>query len=279
MSEVAKLCYSQFKIPNFYMKYLFGAVVILLLTSCGNQRRFTYFKDISDTITNYNIADTGYKSLTIKSDDVLQINISSPNPEATSFFITPGSNSANTSGISTSDPAPLNTYLVDNDGGIDMPLVGRIMVKGLTTVQAKEEVKNKVAAFLKDPIVRVRLQNFKITVLGEVNKPANYIVPNERVSLLDAIGMAGDLTLFGRRENVLLIREKEGKKTLIRLDLNSSRLFQSPYYYLQQNDIIYVEPNKQRAASSDMTTLRNVSIITSLAGLATIIVTQLIRVR
>lgn len=251
--------------------------VILFGIACSNQRKFTYFKDVADTVSNYHIADTGYNSLILKSDDLLQINISSPNPEATSFFITQGTTAPNATGIATPATTPINTYLVDKEGGIDIPLIGRVVVKGITTAEAKNIIKSKAAIYLKDPIVSVRLQNFKVTVLGEVNRPANYIVPNERVSLLDALGMAGDLTIFGKRENILLIREQEGKKTLTRLDLNSSKIFQSPYYYLQQNDIVYVEPNQQRVASSDLTTVRNVSIITSLAGLATIIVTQLFR--
>jgi polysaccharide export outer membrane protein len=243
--------------------------------ACSSSRPYTYFKDIADTVTNYNIPDTGYQPLTIKSDDVLQINISSPNPEATSFFITQGTNAVNSSGVSSPTPATPNTYLVDKEGGIDVPLIGRVMLKGLTIAEAKSNLTKNLAAFLKDPIVSLRLQNFKVTVLGEVNRPANYIVPNERVSLLDALGLAGDLTIYGKRENVLLIREHEGKKTLNRLNLNSSQLFRSPYYYLQQNDILYVEPNKSKVVSSDLTTARNVSIIASLAGLATIIITQI----
>jgi polysaccharide export outer membrane protein len=261
------------------MKYLFvGCYLAIILSSCSNQRRFTYFKDVPDTISSLSISDTGYKPILIKSDDVLQVNISSPNPEATSFFVTQGNSSGSFTGVPGSEPAAaMNTYLVDKDGGIDLPLVGRIMLKGLTISEAKNVIKKKLSTFLKDPIVSLRLQNFKVTVLGEVNRPANYIVPNERVSVLDALGMAGDLTIFGQRENILLIREQEGKKILTRLNLNNSRLFQSPYYYLQQNDILYVEPNKQRAASSDMTTMRNISIFTSVASLATILVTQLFR--
>jgi polysaccharide export outer membrane protein len=179
--------------------------------------------------------------------------------------------------VSTTTTSTPNTYLVDKEGGIDLPLIGRVMLRGLTTAAAKNIIRNKASTFLKDAIVTVRLQNFKVTVLGEVARPANYIVPNERVSLLDAIGMAGDLTIYGRRENILLIREQEGKKTLTRLNLNSSKIFQSPYYYLQQNDIVYVEPNKQREASSDITTVRNLTIITSLATLATVIVSSLLR--
>lgn len=260
------------------MRLLFSSLMVsFIICSCANPRQFTYFKDVPDTIGNFYIADTGYTSITIKPDDLLQINISSPNPEATSFFLTPSINAPTAGGAVASSMPTMNTFLVDKDGGIDIPLIGRVIVKDLTTFSVKNAIKNKLATYLKDPIVTVRLQNFKITVLGEVNRPANYVVPNERVSVLDAIGMAGDLTIYGRRENILLIREQEGKKTLTRLDINNSKFFQSPYYYLQQNDILYVEPNKQRAASSDMTTLRNVSIITSLAGLATIIVTQLFR--
>ena len=256
------------------MKNVLRALIVILITaSCSNQRQFTYFRDIPDTIKNYQVADTGFRAVTIKADDVLQVNISSPNPEATSFFATQG---AGTNDIANAASTP-NTYLVDHEGGIDLPLVGRVTVKGLTSMQAKNAIKSRVATYLKDPIVTVRLQNFKVTVLGEVARPANYIVPNERISVLDAIGLAGDLTIFGRRENVLMVRELEGKKVFVRFDLNKSDLFQSPYFYLQQNDILYVEPNRQRAASSDMTTIRNVSIITSLAGLATIVVTQLLR--
>lgn len=255
--------------------FIIISIIFICCIGCSNPRRYTYFKDVPDSIANFSIADTGYNSLTIKADDVLLINISSPNPEASSFFITQGTTAVNASGVTTTTPATPNTYLVDKEGGIDVPLIGRVMVKGLTTAAAKIAIKNKVSTYLKDAIVTVRLQNFKVTVLGEVNRPANYIVPNERVSLLDALGMAGDLTIYGRRENVLLIREQEGKKTLTRLNLNNSRLFQSPYYYLQQNDIVYVEPNKSKVTSSDLTAARNVSIITSLASLATIIISQI----
>jgi len=251
--------------------------ICIYCSSCVNERKFTYFRDVPDTIALFNIADTGYKPVIIKPDDLLQINISSPNPEANTFFVSPGTSSSSINGTTTTASANnmANTYLVDKDGVIELPIVGRVNVKGLTTIQVKDEIKNKVLTFLKDPIVTVRLQNFKITVLGEVNRPANYIVPNERVSLLDAIGMAGDLTLYGQRENVLLIRELEGKKVLTRLNLNNSNLFQSPYYYLQQNDIVYVEPNKARVASTDMTRIRNFTIITSLTSLATIIIARL----
>jgi polysaccharide export outer membrane protein len=260
------------------MKYLILIFVLFFVCiACSNQRKFTYFKDVSDTASQFNIADTGYKPVIIKGDDLLQINISSPNPEANTFFISPGASAANGNGTTASSSSNTNTYLVDKEGGIDLPLVGRVTVIGLNTVQAKNVIKKVVSPYLKDPIVTVRLLNFKVTVLGEVNKPGDYIVPNERVSLLDAVGMAGDLTIYGRRDNVLLIREHEGKKTLTRLNLNYSTLFQSPYYYLQQNDIIYIEPNKAKAATNDLAAIRNISILTTLATLASIIISQLRR--
>lgn len=268
------------------MKYILTlSLLFIFCIGCSNQRNFTYFKDISDTASSISIADTGYKELLIKADDILTISVSSPNPEANIFFNAPGVNSITngttgtipgaTPSSSLTTPLIANTYLVDKSGEIEMPLIGKVILKGLTTIQAKEVIKAKVTTYLKEPIVSVRMQNFKITILGEVNRPANYIVPNERVSVLDAIGMAGDLTIYGKRENLLLIREKDGRKVLTRLNLNSSKLFSSPYYYLQQNDILYVEPNKSKAAANDIAQIRNVTIFTSIASLATIIVSRL----
>ena len=132
-------------------------------------------------------------------------------------------------------------------------------------------------AYLKEPIVTVRFQNFKVTVLGEVAKPGTYIISNDRISILDALGMAGDLTIFGKRENVMLIREKNGQKIISRLNLKNSQLFLSPDYYLQQNDLVYIEPNKTKIVNSDRTTVRNITIITSLISLTTVLLSRLIK--
>src|SRR5690606_18429708 len=129
--------------------------------------------------------------------------------------------------------------------------LGKVPVKGLTTYQARERIAVKAAEFYKEPTVEVRFANFKITVLGEVSRPATYTLPNEKVSVLDALGLAGDLTIYGKRENVLLVREHDGQKELVRLNLNDSGLFQSPYFYLRQNDVLYVEPGKAKAAANN----------------------------
>ena len=262
---------------SFLKKHFFFLLLLIaVFTSCRNQRNFTYFKDIPDSVVMYSVKDTGYKSIVIKPDDIVQINVSSPNVEANNFFVVPGSSSSTSPAAPGAAPTSVNTYLVDKEGAIDLPLAGRVILAGLTTIEAKKLVKTKVSEYLKEPIVTVRLQNFKVTVLGEVNKPANYIVPNERVTILDAIGYAGDLTIFGQRENVMIIREIDGKKTFTRVNLNSSKTFQSPFYYLQQNDIIYVEPNRAKAASTDMATVRNLTILTSLASFAAIIISRIL---
>lgn len=251
--------------------------LFLVFTACTPKKRiYSYFKDVPDTVSLYNITDTGFKALTIKVDDLLQINVTSPNSEANIYFQTPGSNLSNGSVNSAAGTPIPNTYLVDKDGNVDIPLIGRIMLRGLTMNQAKDVITQKLLTYLKEPIVTVRLQNFKITVLGEVIRPASYYVSNERVSILDALGMAGDLTVYGRRENVLLIREKDGKKSLSRVNLTSSNIFQSPYYYLQQNDIVYVEASDLKLANSDRTTIRTITLSMSLLSLLAVLLTRIL---
>jgi polysaccharide export outer membrane protein len=148
------------------------------------------------------------------------------------------------------------------------------MVQGKTTDSVREEIKNKAAAYYKDPVVNVRFANFRVTVLGEVNKPSTYDMPNEKVTLLDALGAAGDLTIYGKRENVLLIRNKDGKKEFVRFNLNQSNLFTSPYFYLHQGDVVYVEPNKAKVASTDLTQVKRISIMASVLSLLIVAVSR-----
>ncbi len=158
---------------------------------------------------------------------------------------------------------------------IDFPVVGKLRISGLTISQLKDTLAMKLDQYLKNPIVNARILNYKITVLGEVVHPASYTLQSERISVVDALGMAGDLTIYGKRENVLLIREENAVRKFVRLNLNSSAIFQSPYYYLKQNDVLYVEPNKARIASTDAQTVRNLSILTSVVTLIIVIVSRL----
>ena len=142
-------------------------------------------------------------------------------------------------------------YLVDVNGFIEMPLIGRIKVAGLTTQIAKDTITHRLDNFLQNPSVRIYFENFRVTILGEVSKPGVYNVTNEKLSIPEAIGLAGDLSIFGNRKNIMLIREINGEKNFISIDITSRDLFNSPYYYLHSNDVIYVEPTSGKVSSSD----------------------------
>jgi polysaccharide export outer membrane protein len=174
---------------------------------------------------------------------------------------------------STAQPA-LQQYLVNNDGEIDFPVIGRLKVGGLTKNEAEDMIRGRLQDYLKEvPIVTVRMANYKISVLGEVTRPGSFTISNEKVNVLEALAMAGDMTIYGIRNEVKLIREDaEGRRSIYTLDLNKADIITSPYYYLQQNDILYVTPNKTKAKNSDIgksTTLwfSATSILVSIASL------------
>ncbi len=173
--------------------------------------------------------------------------MSSLNPDASAAFNTPNSGGSTPSGGA---GAPVG-YLVNTEGSIQFPLIGNIKAEGLTKNQLKDNIAKTLIEkkLLLDPIVTIRFVNFRVTVLGEVNHPTVVSVPNEKISLLEALGLAGDMTIYAKRNNVLVIREANDQKIIQRLNLNSEELFTSPYYYLQSNDIVYVEPNKAKVAS------------------------------
>ena len=255
----------------------------MLAAGCAGTKNTTYFKDIPDSLRNKDItiALSDFAAPKIQSNDLLYISIQTLDPKANSITGNTSGASFSTQVSSSISPSTTNApgYLVDGNGNIELPLVGTVHLLGLTTTEAKEVIRKKAAIYYKDPVVNVRFANFNITVLGEVNRPAQYTIPSERVSILDAIGMAGDLTIYGRRENVLLIREENGVKKPVRFNLNSSDIMSSPYFYLKQNDVIYVEPNKSRVASSDAVRDRNtgyiISIATSLISISIILLTRL----
>lgn len=222
-------------------------VMTLAVTSCINTRKAIYFNGLNDGIITSN---TPVPETVIEKNDLLNISISSLNPDASAIFNTTNMYTYNLNGSTTNT---LIGYLVSNEGTIQIPVLGTIKAAGLSKDQLKETITKKLVdqKLLTDPIVTVRFLNFRVTVLGEVNHPAVLSVPNEKISLLEAIGLAGDLTIYARRDNVLVIRENEnGEKEIKRIDLNSTELLSSPYYYLRSNDIVYLEPNKARIASA-----------------------------
>jgi polysaccharide export outer membrane protein len=187
----------------------------------------------------------------IQINDLLSITVSSLSPQASSEYNIP--NSIGFTSLSyNSAVSPVSGYLVGPDGYIKFPRLGRVKAAGLTPDELEEMLTGGLLEekALKQPLVTVRLLNFKITVLGEVARPAVLNIPNARISLLEAIGMAGDMTIFGKRDNVLLIREENKKKIAVRINLNSTDLLTSPYYYLKSNDIVYVEPNTAKVSSA-----------------------------
>jgi len=167
------------------------------------------------------------------------------------------------------------TYTVNENGNISFPILGEVHLAGLTRTEAIEKLRSDLGEYIKDPGVNINFNNFRISVLGEVARPGSFIMPTERVTVLEALGMAGDLTIRGVRENVLLIREIDGQKTMHRLDLTQQKTLNSPYYYLVQNDVIYVEPNKAQINNSKLGS--NTNVIISIAGLLITVISVLTR--
>jgi polysaccharide export outer membrane protein len=213
-------------------------------TSCVNSKKAIYFRGQGDAI----IRSPDYTPETIiEGNDILSILVSSLNQEASLAF-----NSASIADVSSTTASGSRNesagYLVSRDGFIKFPMLGDIKAAGLTKDQLQDTITRMLTEkkLLLSPLVSVRMLNFKVTVLGEVGHPTVIPVPSEKISLLEALGLAGDLTINAKRDNILVIREEPGRKVIKRLDLNSSQLFTSPYYYLRANDIVYVEPNKNK---------------------------------
>src|SRR5690606_35768803 len=222
------------------------------------------------------VALAAFEEPVIQTDDILSITIQTIDPQATeavnqvSVVPAVGASSANSMGNQV-----IRGFLVDKDGNVAIPMLGTIKLEGLTTYEARKLIAEKASQFFNDPTVQVRFANFKITVIGEVARPATYTVPNEKVTLMDAIGLAGDLTIYGKRENVMLIREMNGEKEFVRFDLNSYDTFKSPYFYLQQNDVIYVEPGKAKVAANNTARMQTLSFVGTLVSLAIVAFTRL----
>jgi polysaccharide export outer membrane protein len=264
-------------------KFIWAIIVVIpfLLQSCNTYKNIPYFQDIPDTLKgSLAIQTAAFSQPRIHSDDILSILVQSIDPNATAIFnrdtktassitsATPSAFSGNTiaqqtPALSSLQPNLVTGYLVNKQGQIEMPLLGKVAMDGLTTDQAADTIKKLLDPYFKDLIVDVRFANFKITILGEVLRPATYTVPNERITLFDALGLAGDLTVYGKRENVLLVRDSAGHKQAMRLNLTSKGIMESPYFYLKQNDVIYVEPNKQKMASLDANRTRNLVLAAS----------------
>lgn len=233
------------KIKNIWA----AAAAMLMLASCGSSKTvLPYFTDIA-AVEEGSFATADY-SPEIKPDDELLITVMSEVPEATAVYNLPLTNPASKDRITMSTSPRVQTYIVNNKGDINFPVLGTLHVEGMTCEQLQKMLTEKISADVNDPLVTVSLVNFKVVVAGEVVNPGTVRVEGNRFSILDALGAAGDLTPYGERSNVLLVREENGERKFVHLNLNSSEVLRSPYFYLQQNDYIYVEPNKIRQANS-----------------------------
>lgn len=229
---------------------LLTCLLIGLLSSCVNTKQAIYFDGVqTEQFTTKGIP---HPLPIIRPNDLLSISVSSPNPDASLPFNAPNITSTHASST-TGTTVQASGYLVNPDGNIQFPFLGKIKAEGLTKLELQDEIRHQLASkgLLIDPIVSVRYLNYKVSVLGEVARPSVFTIPNERVSMLEAIGLAGDLTIYAQRDNVLLIRELDnGKRHTTRIDLTSQDILSSPDYYLLPNDIIYIEPNKSKVAST-----------------------------
>jgi polysaccharide export outer membrane protein len=236
---------------NKWPRIIVATLVLFAFSSCASTKKIAYFNDIRDSAV---IASAGTLEPVIQKKDILSISVSSLSNEATIIFNTP--NLPITPNASTNPNSPQTAgYLVGEDGTIKFPVLGDIPAAGLTQKQLENNITQQLIdkKLLFDPIVSSRFLNFRVTVLGEVNHPGVVTAPSEQISILEAIGQAGDLTIYGLRDNVMLIRQVGPDKIVKRLDLNSSKILQSPYYFLKSNDVIYVEPGRAKVTSTDLT--------------------------
>lgn len=229
---------------------------LITQSGCFSFRKLSYFHELKDSslpMVNNNFEPT------IKPGDILSVAVTSLDPVSSNLF-----NSASVTGL-----------LVNAQGEIEIPKLGKVMAMGKTKAELSETLRDSLLQYLKDPVVTIRFMNYRITVLGEVLHPLTFIVPNERVSILEALGQAGDMTATANRKNVLLIHENKGRREFHRINLRNGSVFKSPYYYLQSNDVLYVEPSLVKAYTNSITPLLLPVIIAS----ATLLILSLTYIR
>ncbi len=236
------------------------ALCAIVMTSCASKRDVVYFQNTGDFET---LVDKNSITPKFKVDDVLSIYVSTLDNEASApFNLFRGGSEG---GIR---PEQVD-YLIDKDGEIDFPVVGKIKVAGLSSEELRIMLRERLAEYLKDPIINIRLRNFTVTVLGEVRQPGTYPVAGERISILEALGLANDMTIKGKRENVMVIRDFDGTKVYHRINLKRKEAMSSPVYYLTQNDVVYVEPNNSAITASSLDNRATIAI-----SIASILITS-----
>ncbi|MBZ9728629.1 polysaccharide export protein [Salegentibacter sp. JZCK2] len=253
---------------NFFKRPVLFLLLLFIISSCVSRKEMVYFQDIEQLRKSENRRSGN--NLEIQPDDVLTIRVSAPEQEAALPF---NLTKSITSQERIMGEVELETYLVSNEGTIEFPVIGTIEVKGLTNIELAKKIQDKIRSYVKDPIVNVRILNFQISVLGEVNNPGTFSIEDDHITLSKALSMAGDLTIFGKRNNILVMGEDGDHKTYAYLDLTNANVVNSPHYNLRQNDVIYVEPRGTRRQSAGSTGLAStyLSIVSVLASLVILI--------
>ncbi|GGH30761.1 polysaccharide export outer membrane protein [Sphingobacterium alkalisoli] len=255
-------------IKHYWQLVLPFCLLLALMNSCAVTKKTVYFNDLSpDTLVASRIA-AKFEEPRIQPDDILSIQVTTIDPQSTQIVNqTMAIQAIGASSSSNTGNQMISGFVIDKEGFVQLNLLGKVKLGGLTTFEARREIEVQALKYYNNPTVQVRFANYKITVLGEVNRPATYTVPNEKVTIFDALGLAGDLTIHGRRENILLVREEQGANELVRLNLNDSKLLQSPYFYLKQGDVIYVEPGRSKVAQTNAQRTQLIAIASSLISL------------
>lgn len=248
-------------------KILLMAMLALALASCNTSKKIVYFQDIQ---VNRPEAITEARDITVQPKDQISILVSSKDPQLAALFNLPrvqyrvgGSDLQNNNG-------EVAGYTLDTEGYIDFPVLGRLYVVGMTKGEIASYIKKRLMDenLINDPVVTVEFMNLYYSILGEVNSPGKYMITKDQITLLEAISMAGDLTIYGKRDAVFVVREEDGQRVTHWVDLRTQDLFHSPVYYLKQNDVIYVQPNKVRAGQSTINenSVKSVSLWISIAS-------------
>lgn len=247
-------------------------IIILTISSCATREKIAYFQD--EKIGNYTQTELFY-DLIYQPNDMLTIDVTALDPETVRPFNL-ASVPYSTSLLDSRTNFRMQTYIVDKNGNIEFPVLGTVKIGGLSRKEATDLLKTKISQYVKDPLVNIRITNFTVTVLGEVNRPGSYIIQDEKVTLTEALGIAGDLTIYGKRNNILLVREIEGIKKFSIIDLTSVKSLSVSTFGLKQNDLIYVEPNNTKLRTSSYNPNYGV-LISAIGTLATIAAIFIVR--
>jgi polysaccharide export outer membrane protein len=253
------------------MKKTLPLFVFFLFFSCASKKDIVYYQNIDGLNRPENNSSYEVK---IQPDDLLMIIVSAEDPEiAIPFNLTSVTLPNTTNLLATTGQQTIQSYLVDRNGNIEFPVLGKIQVGGLSRTEVLQSLKEKIGVYIKNPIINLRIMNFKVSLQGEINMPGTYSVASERITLIEALSMGKDLSIYGRRDNVLVIREINGVKSYNRVDITKADFINSPFYYLAQNDVIYVEPNKTKinAAAVGPNTSVIISAVSILISLSVLI--------